>query len=106
MSVARLMTDLTRLGIRIEAHGDRLRYSPRSAMTPDLADRLKAHKAELLSILRGGDESPDESPKVDLTDAAELWQAIVDELADDPRFPPDIMTALRAADARWISSPE
>lgn len=102
MSVARLMTDLTRLGIRIEAHGDRLRYSPRSAMTPDLADRLKAHKAELLSILRGGDESP----KVDLTDAAELWQAIVDELADDPKFPPDIMTALRAADARWISSPE
>ena len=52
MSAARLMTDLAQLGIRIEAHGDRLRYSPRSALTPDLADRMKVHKAELLAILR------------------------------------------------------
>ena len=48
MSAAQLMTDLTRLGIHVEAHGDRLRYSPRSAVTPDLADRMKAHKGELL----------------------------------------------------------
>jgi hypothetical protein len=46
------MTELARLGIRIEAHGDRLRYSPRSAVTPDMAQRMKAHKGELLGILR------------------------------------------------------
>ena len=45
------MTDLARLGIHIESHGDRLRYSPRSAVTPELADRMKAHRAELLAIL-------------------------------------------------------
>ena len=52
MSATQLMTDLARLGIHIEAHGDRLRYSPRSAVTPDLADRMKAHKGDLLAILR------------------------------------------------------
>jgi hypothetical protein len=36
----------------LEAHGERLRYYPRSALTPDLLDRLKAHKAELLAMLR------------------------------------------------------
>ncbi len=54
MSAADLMFDLARSGIRIEAHGDRLRYSPRSAVTPDLAERMKTHKSELLAILRGG----------------------------------------------------
>ena len=58
MSAAQLMTELTRLGIRIEAHGDRLLYSPRSAVTPDLADRMKAHKGELLAILRRDPEAP------------------------------------------------
>ncbi|WP_146449869.1 TubC N-terminal docking domain-related protein [Bythopirellula polymerisocia] len=51
------MTDLSRLGIRIEAHGDRLRYSPRLAVTPDLAERMKAHKSELLEILQSVPEA-------------------------------------------------
>ena len=51
VTATQLMADLTRLGIKLEAHGDRLRYSPRSAVTPDLADRMKAHKGELLAIL-------------------------------------------------------
>ena len=52
MTATQLMTDLARLGIHIEAHGDRLRYSPRSAVTPGLADRMKANKPELLAMLR------------------------------------------------------
>ena len=50
----RLMADLARLGIKLEADGDRLRYSPRSAVTPDLAKLMKAHKSELLAMLRAG----------------------------------------------------
>jgi hypothetical protein len=50
----RLMADLARLGIKLEADGDRLRYSPRSALTPDLAKLMKAHKSELLAMLRTG----------------------------------------------------
>ncbi len=52
MSAAQLMNELAQRGIRIEASGDRLRYSPRSAVTPELADRMKAHKGELVTILR------------------------------------------------------
>ncbi len=52
MSATELLADLARLGIEVIAHGDRLRYGPRSAMTPDLAERLRTHKAELLAILR------------------------------------------------------
>ncbi len=51
VNAAKLMADLAQRGIRIEAHGDRLWYSPRSALTPDLTDRMKAHKGELLAIL-------------------------------------------------------
>ena len=102
MSAAELMTDLARLGIRFEAHGDRLRYSPRSAVTPDLADRMKAHKGELLAILRRDPEAP----AIDLTDATQVWQAALDRLEGDPLFPPDVMKGLRAADARWADDPE
>jgi len=50
--VSQLMADLAQLGISLAGHGDRLRYSPRSAVTPYLAERMKAHKAELLAILQ------------------------------------------------------
>lgn len=56
MSAAELVADLARRGIRLEAHGERLRYYPRSALTPDLLDRLKAHKAELLASIERFDE--------------------------------------------------
>ena len=69
MSDAELMTDLARLGIKIEAHGDRLRFAPMSVVTSVLLGRLKAHKAELLALLRSdcdkvteSDGDPWESP--------------------------------------------
>jgi hypothetical protein len=52
MSAAQLLADLARLNVRLEVHGDRLRFHPRSAMTPELLDLMKAHKAELLVLLR------------------------------------------------------
>ena len=39
-------------GITLQAHGDRLRFHPRSAMTPELLAQLQSHKHELLSSLR------------------------------------------------------
>ena len=80
-----LMTDLARLGIHIEAHGDRLRYSPRSAVTPELADRMKAHKGELLAILRRDPEAGDTDEGIEVIDppdpcpkcgTLELWQSL------------------------------
>ena len=85
MSATQLMIDLARLGIHIEAHGARLRYSPGSAVTPDLTRRMKAHKGELLAILRRDPEAgePDEGIEViDPSDPCpkcgtlELWQSL------------------------------
>ena len=67
MTAHDLLAELDRRGIAIEAHGDRLRYSPRSAVTPDLAHRMKAHKAALLAILAGEPWPPD------VTDDVNKW---------------------------------
>jgi hypothetical protein len=37
--------------VTLAAHGDRLRFSPRSAVTPELLAGLQAHKLELLRLL-------------------------------------------------------
>jgi hypothetical protein len=56
MSAAEILADLARRGIRLEADPERLRYYPRSALTPDLLERLKANKAELLASIERFDE--------------------------------------------------
>ena len=50
--LADLIVDLDRAGVQeLVAEGDTLRYRPRSAVTPDLAERLRVHKAELVAAL-------------------------------------------------------
>lgn len=51
MTPGTLLNELIRLGVRVEADGDRLRYSPRSRVTPELVELLKVHKPELLKTL-------------------------------------------------------
>ena len=99
MTAAQLLDDLARAGISIEVHEDRLRYSPRSAMTPGLIEQMKSHKDELLKILR---KKPVEAA-VDLANVKAVWQAALDLLEGDPQFPPDHMEALRSADVRWVT---
>ena len=73
MTATQLKADLDRLGIQLVAHGDRLRYCPQSAVTPDLAHRMKAQKAQLLAILRSEAtciEVPDEDPFADWIELA------------------------------------
>jgi|SRR5215217_4201910 len=51
MSAAALLAELRRLRVEIEANGERLRYAgPEGAISPELIGRLKAHKAELISV--------------------------------------------------------
>jgi len=47
-----LLLELTVRGIELQAHGDRLRYRPRSAMTPELTGRVRRHKSEILARLQ------------------------------------------------------
>ena len=50
-----LLADLVRHGITLEAHGERLRYHPKDAVTPDLLARMKTHKSALLALCQDGD---------------------------------------------------
>jgi hypothetical protein len=46
-----LLAELDRLGVELGVHGGRLRYAgPKELITPELLDRVKAHKAELLGL--------------------------------------------------------
>jgi len=49
--VAGILADVARRGITLQAHAGKVRFRPRSAMTPDLAQRIKAHRSALLALL-------------------------------------------------------
>ncbi len=52
-ALAELLAELVKRGITLEAgEGDRLRFQPRSAMTPELAQLITANKPALLAMLR------------------------------------------------------
>ncbi len=99
MTMADLLVELEQRGVRIEAHGDRLRYSPQSAVTDGLLEQLKLHKAELLALRRPAAEVA----PIYRADAAAVWQAALDRLEGDPLFSVDLMGVLRSADVRWAS---
>lgn len=74
---ADLLTELDRLGIQLEADGEYLRFRPREKVMADLVGWMKAHKAELLTVLAtrrtaGG-----------LLEVAETWQAERRELWEE-----------------------
>ncbi len=99
MSAAELRNDLAQRGIKLAVHGDMLRYSPRSAITPDLLERMSAHKEELLALVR----NEARAPVIDSTDPTAVWQAAIDRLEGGPHFPADILEWLRQGQAIWIS---
>lgn len=86
-----LLLALDRAGIvELVADGDALRYRPRCALTPDLAARLKAHKADLLTVLRPRGAPDGDDPgaalatlraavAVESADTIDWWQHILDE---------------------------
>ena len=51
MTPGKLLVELFRRGVRVEADGDRLRYSPRSRVTPELVELMRQHKPALIKSL-------------------------------------------------------
>lgn len=61
--VAGILADVARRGITLQAEAGKIRFRPRSAMTPDLAQRIKTHRPALLALLSnpgipGADTTP------------------------------------------------
>ena len=77
MTTADLLVELARLGIEVVAHKDRLRYRPRSAVTPHLAERLSTHEVELLAILRPA-VAPDGATTAPVTDTPVRWEDCIE----------------------------
>ena len=69
-TVAAILAEAAQWGVELQARGGKLRYRPRGRMTPGLADRLKAYKAELLALLRTADAEPEQLAGSD----AGLWK--------------------------------
>lgn len=62
-----ILADVARRGITLRAEAGKIRFRPRSAMTPDLAQRIKAHRPALLALLSkpgipGTDTTPTPDP--------------------------------------------
>lgn len=52
MTLREVLTETSRLGVRLEAQGDRLRYqAPKGAMTPELRAGLVAYKTDLIPVV-------------------------------------------------------
>lgn len=54
-----IIKELNALGIHIAAYGNKLKFSPASKITPELIERMKSNKDELLKLLHQGDDLED-----------------------------------------------
>ena len=56
MNLRTLLEELNHLGVELQAVGDTLEYeAPEETITPMLLKQLKAHKADLLAVLRNAE---------------------------------------------------
>lgn len=75
--------------------------APQDALMPNLLDRLKAHKGDMLAFLR----PKSEAPGIDQSNAAAIWQAALRLLEGDPQFPLNAVESLRATQVCWADIP-
>lgn len=65
MMASEILQSLTTLGVSVEADGTKLRFMPGSLVPSTLVPEIKAHKGELLELLK--------APR--LVDAPSIWHA-------------------------------
>ena len=53
-----LLQEIQSIGVRVTAHGDKLRLEPGSKVTDELADRMRVNKGKLLAVLRSAPDAP------------------------------------------------
>jgi hypothetical protein len=72
MTVRHILSELAYRGIELVSDGDKLQYRPKSAMTFELQEQLRCHKAELLIALETLTAESFFQPTPAMTDETEL----------------------------------
>ena len=106
MSAATLLAELDALGVKVWPDAGALRFkAPAGVMQPELLDRLRAAKPELLETLCGALAANDQAtpaPDLSLLAAVNEFEALIERLCGLRRHPPDIRAQLRAASHRMM----
>jgi TubC N-terminal docking domain len=93
MLALQVLAEMQRKGVTVVAAGDRLRFHPASALTPELVDGLRENKAFILRTLECQEVArQDTSPPIENADEVlELARArfkLPEEQRLDPTVPP------------------
>lgn len=96
-----LLADLARCGIELKADGDSLRYRPRSAVTPEMAERLRDCKVELLVMITARDTPATVQTEVEPAPADPQAAADLSQIDWDALFP--LPTGLQHKRPRCLS---
>lgn len=51
MNATEILSELERRGVHVEVAGDKLRWRPKEAVTPELVEALKQWKPEIIAVL-------------------------------------------------------
>jgi len=87
LTAAKVLSEVHAHGVTLIPDGDRLRFSPASALTPEMVEELRQHKEDILSILRHREEvQQDTSPRIENTgEVLELARNVLPELLEEDR---------------------
>ena len=89
MNALQTLVRVRRRGVTLVPVGDRLRFSPASALTPELVNELRENKASILDILARQDEArQDTSPRIGSVAAVLEIACEILGLVEDPVTPP------------------
>jgi hypothetical protein len=82
MTATTLLDTLTQRGVEFELHGDKLRFRPMEAISPDEVDLIRQHKTEIMEMLSA--KAAPSRPIVEGTEHFSIY--IWDEDAEWPEF--------------------
>ncbi len=86
MQVLRVLSEVQHRKVKLWAAGDRLRFSPASALTPELIDGLRENKEYILRMLERRNLPPDPRPSIgNVGEVLQLARNVLPELKEEDR---------------------
>ncbi len=86
MQVLRVLSEVQHRNVKLWAAGDRLRFSPASALTPELIDGLRENKEYILRMLERRGLPPDPRPPIgSVGEVLQLARNVLPELKEEDR---------------------